>query len=436
MDDSLYDTSWILYTIPSLSTPLNSLLAPPPSSSQSTTFSALDQHAKILHNSLIDRQRPRYEDEEEKEKLGGLRACTWTRLSGGTRREARTRPIVKQKRKREEMTDDDKINLEQGLLVSLVYDKTTYKFAIFAAAQPETSTKRPRFSAFRPPAPRTTETKPDNQGIVLAKASPSAFKAFQSYLSDMFAIKEINALKLPPQFLQSTIAKYISTIHTGLSRTTSERQLPLDIKAVLGMMKISISFSAPIAPSLKMLDVEVPSETILAAISRIDPDKRAENHDRHEPEQQENATETVLDVLKQSIYERTGLKLPLSQDEKPKDPDPADQTEDNVEPTPADATAIPTTAPATTDDNKPEPEPEPPMRISRILSAAFAISSEGRLKLALKAAETCDSEGEGNHDNEDSTLQPNSGANVVRVANEALLKAVLLEARRQKREDA
>lgn len=434
MEDSLYDTSWTLYSIPSLSTPLHSLLAPQPSASRSTSFSALDQHAKIFHNSLIDRQRPRYEDEEEKEKLGGLRACTWTRLSVRPRREAGTQPSGKQKRKRGETSDDDNdVNLEQGLLVSLVYDKTTYKFAIFAAAQSETSTKRPRFSAFKSSTSRT-EKKVSNQGILLAKASPAAFKAFQSYLSDMFAIKEIDALKLPPEFLQSTIAKYISAIHTGLSRTTTDRQLPLDVKAILGMMKISISFSAPIAPSLKTLDIEVPSETILAAINRIGANKDGENGDSQESEQQENPPNTVLDVLKQSIYERTGLKLPLSQDVKHQDSNPTDQVEGGAEP-PATDDATTTAPTSPTDNTNPEPEPEPPMRISRILSAAFAISGEGRLKLALKAAETCDGDGGGNLDNDDSITNHDSNANVVRVANEALLIAVLCEARRQSRED-
>lgn len=432
MDDSLYDTSWVLYSLPSLSTPLYSLLTSP-----SSTASALDQHAKILHNALIDRQRPRYEDEEEKEKLGGLRACTWARISTSRREDARTQPTRKQKRKRDNTAgdDDNNVNLERGLMVSLVYDKATYKFAIFAAMPKPSSNKRARYSSFKSTASRKVD-KESNEGIMLAKASPAAFKAFQSYLSDMFAIQEIHPLKLPPQFLQSTIARYISDLHTGLSRTTSERQLPLDLKAILGMMKISITFSAPIAPSLKMLDVEVPSESVLAAINRTD---MAQDDDKTpEHPQQDNVTNNVLDVLKQSIYERTGLKLPISQDEEKKsnDSNPTDQTGNCGEP-PTPPVNDETTAAA--DDAK-KSEAEPPMRISRILTAAFALSSEGRLKLALKAAETCDGGG-GNINNAqastpESDLDSTSDTNVVRRANESLLVAALLETRRQRREDA
>lgn len=267
----------------------------------------------------------------------------------------------------------------------------------------------------------------------------------------MFAIKEIHALKLPPQFLQSTIARYISDLHTGLSRTTSERQLPLDLKAVLGMMKISITFSAPIAPSLKMLDVEVPSESVLAAINRTvlnqdDVDKALEHR------RQDNVTNNVLDVLKQSIYERTGLKLPISQDEEKNsnDSNPTDQTDNSSAEPPTPPVNDETTTAA--DDAK-KSEVEPPMRISRILTAAFALSSEGRLKLALKAAETCDGGGggssSGNTNNpQASTPDPStpgldsdrdsiiSDTNVVRRANESLLVAALLETRRQRREYA
>lgn len=416
MDDSLYDTSWILYSLSSLSTSLRSLLSSssPTSQSPRTRSSALDKHAEGFHNSLVNRERPRYEDEEEREKLGGLRACTWTRLSVGGEEAA---PIPKQKRKRDDPAGDDStITLEPGLLVSLVYDKTTYKFAIFSPKQSGSSGKRRRVSASTGSS-RTVNSE-DNVAIILAKASPAVFKAFQAYLMETFAIQDIHTLKLPATFLQSTLANYISSIYTVLSQITSEHQLPLDMKAILGTIKLSISFSAPIAPSLKMLDVEVPSESVLTAFNNMDKGKDDHNSGSRERRQQslQHTTQNVLGVLNKWIHERTGLKLPISQDERTKDSNSSDHT--NAEPTGLDAAT-------------PDTKLEPPMRISRVLSAAYAISTEGRLKFALKSAETCDTgSGESNHQD----LNP--AANVVRTANEALLVAAMAEARRQIREDA
>jgi hypothetical protein len=425
MDDSLYDTSWILYSLPSLSTSLRSLLTSSASTSQSprTRASVLDRHAEAFHNSLVDRERPRYEDEEEREKLGGLRACTWTRLAAG--REV-VETIRKQKRKRDDTAGDDNstITLERGLLVSLVYDKATYKFAIFGPKQDGSSSKRTRLSASTYSS--RTVNREGSVAIILAKASPAVFKALQAYLTDTFAIQDIHALKLPPAFLQSTLAKYISSIYTALSQTTSERQLPLDMKAIFGMIKISMSFSAPIAPSLKMLDIEVPSESVLTAFNNIG--KGKDNHNSVSWEQrqqllQDTTTKNVLEVLSNWIHERTGLKLPISQEGQTKDPNSLDHTG-----------AEPTSLNETTADTK----PEPPMRISRVLSAAYAISTEGRLKFALKSAETCDATGGGGQGGSgDSNHQdPDPAANVVRKANEALLVAAMVEARRQMREDA
>jgi len=261
--------------------------------------------------------------------------------------------------------------------------------------------------------------KPNNTAIVLAKASPTVLKVFQAYLSETFAIQDMHALKLPPTLLTSTLAKYISSIHTVLSRTTSERQLPLDIKAILGMLRLSVSFSAPIAPSLKMLDVEVPSESVLVAFRNLEAEQDSQDSGRQTQVRVagDTTTQGILEVLSKWIHERTGLKLPLAQNEKsnPTATEPTNNT--NPE----------TTTSAT------QPPLEPPMRISRILCAAYAISSEGRLKFSLKAAQTCDNDpSRGDSEN----TAPDGSSNVVRKANEALLAAALCEANRQLMEDS
>lgn len=414
MDDSLYDTSWILYSIPSLTTSLRALLSSPSSTSQSprSRSSVLDKHAEAFHNSLVDRDRPRYEDEEEREKLGGLRAVSWTRLESASRDEAS--PARKQKRKRDDTTLDncDKA-LERGLLVSLVYDKATYKFAIISAQQHGTPNKRTKTSVS---TSSRTVNKENNAAIVLAKASPTVFKAFQAYLTETFAIQDMHALKLPPAILTSTLAKYISSIYTVLSQTTSERQLPLDMKAILGMIKLSISFSAPIAPSLKMLDVEVPSESVLVAFRNMETEKDGQDSRGRDRQYEDGTVKSILGVLSKWVYERTGLKLPLSQGEKSH---PTATEANNLAPDGATADPL---------------RPEPPMRISRILSAAYAISSEGRLKFSLKSAQTCDNDPAGGDG--ENPQHSDSTANIVRKANEALLATAVQEANRQFREDS
>ncbi|KEF57698.1 uncharacterized protein A1O9_05616 [Exophiala aquamarina CBS 119918] len=431
MDDSIYDTSWTLYSIPSPTTSLRALLSSPPSTSQSPRSRSpiLEKHAEAFQNSLVDRHRPRYEDEEEREKLGGLRAVSWTRLAPTSRDEAS--PRRKQKRKRNETTlDDSHIALERGLLVSLVYDKATYRFAIISAQQHGTSNKRTKTSASSDSSSSRTADEADSAAIVLAKASPAVFKAFHGYLTSTFAIQDMHALKLPPAFLASTLARYISSIYAVLSQTTSERQLPQDMKAILGTIKLSISFSAPIAPSLKMLDVEVPSESVLVALRDLDTDR--DGRDGRERRGRDDPTaQSILKVLSRWVHERTGISLPLGPDETQRTA-PSQSHASSTNPNHID--------PGNPDPGKSSadaahaPRSEPPMRVSRILSAAYAISSEGRLKLSLKSAQTCeDGPADGDHGGD---FARDGSWNVVRKANETLLAAAVQEAARQLSEDS
>lgn len=383
MEDSLYDTSWLLHRIPRLNSALSALLTPPATDlqPQSRHTERLSSHAELFLQSL-SKDRPRYEDEEEKEKLGSLRECTWRGLQAAGCSDE-TEHMVGKKRKRD--AQDDGHVLSRGLLISLIYEKKTYKFILYTtSAQPRVSKRGRPDHTTQVPAHSPNET-----AILLSKSSPSALKALTNYLSDTFALDDIHPLRLPSSFIQSTLETYLRSIYTSLSTApgAGRRSTSTNLRDTIGIVKLTISFSAPVAPSLKSLEVAVHPHVVSSSLKSL-----ATEHDR-------DKREFVMGLVSGLVTAKTGLRLPLlnEMDHIPRD----DHRNDEL-------------------DNH-DPKSEPPMKLSRISNAAYVISSDQRLKFFTKAVDVVDGldDGEGN---------------VVRSANEALLTAMVDEAQRQGRE--
>ncbi|KAK6386197.1 hypothetical protein LTS17_001772 [Exophiala oligosperma] len=379
MEDTYYDTSWLVHSVRKLTPSLLSLFAPTSTDSErSHQTDILTTHASAF-SEFIGRDRPRYESEEEKEKLGLLRQCRWT-LLGGTSGAAEECPMhYRAGRKRNR--DDDATSSVNGIVISLIYEKSTYKFIIYA--NHINASKRSRTA----PSGSFAPTAPENQtAILLSKSSPTILKALMSYVSDKFALPDIYSLHLPSKFIQGTLQNYLLTISSSLTASASDlmqskmQDLFID---VISSVRLTISFSAPVAPHLKSLDVAVAPYAVLKAIPEHG---RSVDNRKH-----------FMETIANFIWAHTGLKLPVDLEYT------RDAVAQHVNNGFGEETA-----------NKPEP-----MKISRISNAAYAISCDHRVKFVARAVNAVD----------DPEQQPQD--NCVRVANRDLLVAMLDEARRQ-----
>lgn len=327
MDDALYDTSLTVYAVTEPSPPLLSLL------SASTT--RLNDHAHTLRDHL-SAGRVAYEREEEQEKIGGLRECTFTVL-----RQNEAAP--------------------HGVAISLLYDKITYKFLLYGNTASHSKTRRRgRGNASEPSLP-----------LLLIKASSSVTARFLAFLEQQFNSPAVIPLKLSAAHLPTTLNDYVSELVRAHQPIAADHALLDYLRDTVGALKLTISVThAEAAKSLRTIDLDIPPETLFQLVT--------------EP----GAASNFLEVLHKHLHVRTGLLLPLA-------PQPAAPE--------ADAAAASDT------------ETEAPLKLSRISNAAFALSSEGRLKLSAKAVQAVDAiPGLGSGDE-----------NVVRIANQALLNGLV-----------
>lgn len=451
MDNLLYDTSWNLYSISSPSAGLRTLLDPSTPTNSASDTEILDKHNNAFRQSL-SRKRPRYEEQEEKEKIGGLRMCTWSRLRpvssssiSQSDPESRKQPSVRtgQKRKhpagpdREDIHDDSTPGSITGVVISILYDKTTYRFVLLTASSttqlPTKKKARTKQTTRSSPRTRTQEDQSSDTGkdtiLLLAKCNPATFKAMATYLDTTFAVSETNIcpLKIPAHFLQRTLETYMSSTYEELTttavRTHSRGRAPsssANFKSIFGTLRMTITFGPPVAPKLKSLDVELPSETVLTALNEPRPSLDSDDDDDN------NNNNKVTAVVAEWIENRTGLKLPLTSSAMTMAHHPVSSRDDNNHGDAGKENRRPGSATTTTTGSL-AAQP-PPMRLSRIMSGAYALSSEGRLKMSAKAMELCEQDQD--DDDEDGVIDGQS--NMVRKANQTLLQAMLREAGRQR----
>ncbi len=328
MDERLYDTSFTLYAVTDSSLPYQSLLQ----ANQST----LNVHASRLREYL--NLRPKYEDDEEKENIGGLRDCTWIAF--------RNPPQVRRH--------------ADVISVVLNYDRAIYKFILYS----NTSTASPGTKVGMP--------------LLLAKAPAVVTRRFLSFTVETFHVT-IHPLKLPNNCLASTISVYIARLYSSFETVSGATSMLSLLKDTIGNVKLSISVNpgsangADIAQHLRTMDLDVPAETLYQLLTLPPPPAFAREYKHC----------GFLLSLQHHIHQRTGLILPLL---------PNSSTGDDVS--------------------------EPPLKLSRIASASFALSAEGRLKFSSKTFEALET-----------VPGLDSGdENVVKKANAQLLEAIVSEA--------
>lgn len=256
MDDRLYDTSLTLYSVTNSSLSYRNLLQ--------ANESALNARGAGLREHLSI--RPKYEDDEEREKIGGLRDCSWTAFHSPHHCQP----------------DADAIT------IVLTYDRAIYKFVLCSNA----SIARPGTKVDMP--------------LLLVKASAAVARRFLSFLTETFHVT-VNSLKLPNAFLASTVSAYISTLYSSfrsVSDTTSTLSL---LKDTVGSLKLSIFVNpgsangAEIAQHLRNMDIDVPAETLYQLLSSSPAPAFARGFQQYD----------FLLSLQHHIHQRTGLILPI-----------------------------------------------------------------------------------------------------------------------------
>ena len=253
MDDVLYDTSLTVYAITESTRALLSLL--------SASTARLNDHAQTLRE-YLSTGRVAYEREEEQEKIGGLRECTFAVLRH----------------------DDAE---PHGVAISLLYDKIAYKFLLY-----RDTAGHSRASDGRGRRGKASE---NSLPLLLIKASSSVTARFLAFLEQHFNSPAVVPLKLPAAHLPTALNDYVTELVRAHQPIAADHALLDYLRDTLGALKLTISVTdAKAAKDLRTIDVDVPAETLYQLVA------------------DSSAAPRFLEVLHKHIHARTGLLLPLA----------------------------------------------------------------------------------------------------------------------------
>lgn len=348
----LYDVSWTLHRLqwPNLSNRPQSLL-----SNSRNRINRARQLQDFLH---VDVTGPEAEITFD-EKAGAIRKCDWDLLEAADREQgavlldARGRPVAEEE-------------VGSGIMVTLTYDAATYSVILCGpAASSQASSSALSDELHQSPS--------NLLPLLLTKTPMPLTKRIFTFLLDTFDIL-ISPLKLPASLLDRTLESYIDTLCKHASHLSTARRDGF-LNIVLRDIKITFSFGAPVAPSLRTLDADIPANTVCNLI------------------QESLSTKTsFMRVLAIHLLQHTGLRLPMLANSGGVG-DGGDGGDDG--------------------DDGEAVRVDQIIRISKIVTQAFAMSGDGRFKLVEKARIAAESENMGG---------------IVREANVEVLSALLEEA--------
>ncbi|KAK5091919.1 hypothetical protein LTR24_005696 [Lithohypha guttulata] len=328
LPDVFLDTSWSMQYIPRIRK-----LASEPHAASTRQLQALSAEC-YQHNQSRGRLEPWDELKDESERTGQLRECHISQIWP----HSMALDVMQERRC-------------LGLSIETRYQKTTYQVLLLA-----------RRSLSIDECPLTA---------ILYKASQSNVKHIKDWLNYKFGIPSAGPLQLPQDLLPRMCSSYLTVLTenwTVEDNTNVLRQATL--KQALGNLKLTIAFSSAtgteIAPKLKTLDLDLPSETINSLLEKTR--QIAGAHDTIRP--------TFLDELARAIHGKTGLKLPLNGSLS------ADAGLDKRQ--------VTGTREAAQDGKDLTITSEPPLKVTKITCAAFAISIDGKLKFASKPIENAE----------------------------------------------
>ncbi|OAL34101.1 hypothetical protein AYO20_06556 [Fonsecaea nubica] len=414
MEDSLYDATTHVLCIPKLPAALSVLVSRPPAGRREDPDKQrvqLSSHADAFARSL-GKERPRYEKEEEREKLGGLRQCTWTSLDNVVGREEDDQrpglwPGKKRRRKisrnGDDSDDEDGRPQLRGLAVSLIYEKDTFQFMIYTQSPRCSLSKRRRIATSKHQPSTEAE---EESAILLSKASPTALKSFTKYLQDTFAVTTIYPFEPSSSQMQVTLERYLATIHKSLS-SASPQSLHDSFSSILGKIEFTVSFSHPVATGLRSVHVAIPATAFLTWYNSVETPEGGN----------ERGQKTFSESLAGWIKAKSGLCLPvlhekdgmIAQQHNPGDGDTATVGSDNRDdPSNSSETSKAQDSPSSMT-----------MKISRISTEAYTISAASGLKFKSRALHAVEGT------SADTGTDADDRDNCVRRANRGLLLAII-----------
>ena len=292
---SLYDTSWTLHRV---TWPNNSEGARRKLSSQETRDRRARQLREFLRIDDVDS-----DDEGPLGRAGGLRECRWDVLG------------------RQSRFGRDQGNQHHattcGFQITLSFDKAIYKIILHGSHDQESQETTPSLT------------------LCLAKAPMPLTKKIFPFLVETYNLT-ISPLRVPPSLLEHILETYLTTF-TAIQHQRSSLPLPSQIvKNVIRDVRISLSFSAPISPNLRNIEIDVPAETMWKL-----------------PQESRDGRQTFTALLATHLHSHTGLILPngLEMDEK--------------------VSVI---------------------RVSRVVCGAFVLSCEGRLKIVGRTVDVAEAD--------------------------------------------
>ena len=293
-DECVFDASWSLYSITTLQWVGQNLRDP----------SVLARPARELDQILQRTSRGGAEyDEEDSDRAGGYQSSVWKIIRA-------ERPTKKTK----------------GLLVTVKYDRSTYKAILLLNRQsPTISTLGSKLS------------------LLMLRMPATLSRRFIRFFENSFSAT-FQPLKFPTTSLCQIFESYITT----LSTLPSARHLPSYNKdaglqdlpsLVIRDLRITLNFLAPVTPHLRALDIDIPFDSFWKLVS---PEATLTSCD--------GDSTRFFDRLAGHIDRTLGLALPW------KDQDPSLVQEDMI-------------------------------RIARISSSSLVIAADGKMKLVGKFSE-------------------------------------------------
>lgn len=145
-----------------------------------------------------------------------------------------------------------------GFLVSTVYDKATHKFILLGSLG-------------------TTES------VILVKAPAVITRKFFTAFCDTLDIPTPSSLKLSSSLLEAQLQIFLQVLRSTDVSSTLFTDIVRDLK-------VSVVFETPMSPSLRSVDIDVPSDTVRNMATR-------------------SSNGQLLSVLAEHLRMQTGLKL-------------------------------------------------------------------------------------------------------------------------------
>ncbi|KAL3466206.1 kinetochore complex Sim4 subunit Fta1-domain-containing protein [Aspergillus heterothallicus] len=161
-----------------------------------------------------------------------------------------------------EDTDEDEVVQPVGILITLGYENITYKAALLAdpSKSPLSSTKQKGKQPQRGRPKRTSSSSSPSSTslpLLLTRLPKALREQFISFLSSNFDTY-VSSLRFSSNVLCDLLQSYVGNL---TPQGNSESGNTVLIEDIIREMHLTLSFAAPIAPSLKSLNVSVARET-------------------------------------------------------------------------------------------------------------------------------------------------------------------------------